>query len=273
MLRLLAVVSMATCLVTSAALRAQTAAAQPAAAAAKPAKKPAKTPKAAKPAAPSAAESGPCDMGVIVSAGDVFTIEKVGFTIFNTQRDRIPISWGLDDLIFARIKSIGGAGVRRIAATGEAIEAYNHPKAFWQQGDSPGDVIRRVAGPIECRRYLVITRQTGQLPNTNMAITGIGVVQHSIFGYTSVFALIKLDLLDGRSFELQRNPNDNFKRVFSDAAENFGGARGMQKIDNSAYPDAPSDAANSALLRDTARALLTARLDKDIPAYFAQGEQ
>jgi hypothetical protein len=127
-------------------------------------------------------------MRVISNTSDVFTVEKVGFTTFDTRRDRIPISWGLDDLIFARIKSIGGAGVRRIAVTGEAIERYNRPKAFWQQEDSPGDVIRRIAGTMECRRYPVITRQTGRLPNTNIALTGIGIVNHSIFGSTLVFA-------------------------------------------------------------------------------------
>jgi hypothetical protein len=85
-------------------------------------------------------------MRVISNTSDVFTVEKVGFTTFDTRRDRIPISWGLDDLIFARIKSIDAAGVRRMAVTGEAIERCNHPKAFWQQGDSPGDVIRRHDG-------------------------------------------------------------------------------------------------------------------------------
>lgn len=136
MLRLFIALLLAACLAAPA--RAQTAAALPSATPMKSAKKPAKKPKAANPTTASAAESGSCDMGVIVSAGGVFTIEKVGFTIFNTQRDRIPVSWGIDDLIFARIKSIGGTGVRRIAVTGDAIERYNHPKAFWQQGETPG---------------------------------------------------------------------------------------------------------------------------------------
>jgi hypothetical protein len=85
--------------------------------------------------------------------------------------------------------------------------------------------------------------------------------------------MIKMDLLDGRSFEIQRNPNDNLKRVFGNFADNLAGMRGMQKIDNSAFPAAPSDASDSALLRDAARALLTERLDKDIPAYFRTDEQ
>jgi hypothetical protein len=134
MLGFFAVVLIATCFMAPAAIRAQTPAAQPSVAAAKPVKKPAKTPIAAKPATPSAAESGPCGVGVISNTNDAFTVEKVDFTTFDTRRDRIPISWGLDDLIFARIRSIDAAGVRRIAVTGEAIERYNHPKAFWQQG-------------------------------------------------------------------------------------------------------------------------------------------
>jgi hypothetical protein len=47
----------------------------------------------------------------------------------------------------------------------------------------------------------------------------------------------------------------------------------MQKLDSSAFPAAPSDASDSALLRDAARALLTEQLDKDIPAYFRTDEQ
>lgn len=85
--------------------------------------------------------------------------------------------------------------------------------------------------------------------------------------------MIKMDLLDGRSFEIQRNPNDNLKRVFGNFADNLAGMRGMQKLDSSAFPAAPSDASDSALLRDAARALLTEQLDKDIPAYFRTDEQ
>jgi hypothetical protein len=35
--------------------------------------------------------------------------------------------------------------------------------------------------------------------------------------------MIKMDLLDGRSFEIQRNPNDNLKRVFGNFADNLAG--------------------------------------------------
>jgi hypothetical protein len=40
--------------------------------------------------------------------------------------------------------------------------------------------------------------------------------------------MIKMDLLDGRSFEIRRNPNDNLKRVFRNFADNLAGMRGMQ---------------------------------------------
>src|SRR5581483_5077091 len=67
---------------------------------------------AAKPAA--AVDSGPCDMGVITATHDLFTVQKIGLTVFNNEFAEMPVSWGLDDLIYARVKAAGGAGVRRI---------------------------------------------------------------------------------------------------------------------------------------------------------------
>jgi hypothetical protein len=48
-------------------------------------------------------------MGVIVHVGDVFVVQKVGLTVFGNEFAEVPTSWGLDDLIFARVKAAGGA--------------------------------------------------------------------------------------------------------------------------------------------------------------------
>jgi hypothetical protein len=144
-----------------------------------------------------------------------------------------------------------------------------------EEGEKLPGVIRQIAGSAECRRYLVITREAGQLAGTNQTLTGVGIVNHgtSILSYSSVFAFINLVLLDGQTFETLGNPNVNVKRVLGNMAEDLVKARNMQNVDNSAFPATPSDAANSATLRDLARGMLTGRLDKDLPAYFRSGEQ
>jgi hypothetical protein len=278
MLRIVAV-SLITCALIAPS-HAQAPAAQPASTAAKPAAKkavPKAKAKAAKPAASGAADTGPCDMGVISHLGDVFTVQKVGLTVFGNEYAEVQVPWGLDDLIFARVKAAGGAGVRRINYAKDAFDAYNKPKLFFLREENeklPG-VIRQIAGSAGCRRYLVIMPLTGQLPGTNQTLTGVGIVNHgtSILSYSAVFAFINVVLLDGNTFETLGNPNVNLKRVLGNMAEDLVKARNMQKVDNTAFPATPSDAAKSTTLRDLTRAMLTERLDKDIPAYFKADEQ
>jgi hypothetical protein len=65
-----------------------------------PAKKPAA--KVAKQTKPPAADSGPCRFGVIVATDDLFTVQKIGLTVFGNDYAEVPVNWGFDDLIFAR---------------------------------------------------------------------------------------------------------------------------------------------------------------------------
>lgn len=240
-------------------------------------KKPVQKPKAAKPPIAAAIpDSGPCDMGVIAHVSDVFVVKKVGLTVFGNEYAEVPVPWGLNDLIFARIRAAGGPGVRRIAYAANAFDAYNKPKMFFLREENeklPG-VIRQIAGAAGCRRYLVIMPETGQVPGTNQTMTGVGVFNHgtSILSYSSVFVFINMVLVDGQTFETLGNPNVNVKRVLGNMAEDLVKPRNLQKIDNAAFPVAPADAAGSATLRDLTRAMLTERLDKDLPAYFQHGE-
>jgi hypothetical protein len=80
-------------------------------AAAAPAKPAAKKPAKAKPVAkqPVAVESGPCRLGVISVIGERYSVQKFGLTIFENEETEVPIDWGLDDLVFARVKAATGA--------------------------------------------------------------------------------------------------------------------------------------------------------------------
>src|SRR5579862_6519524 len=69
------------------------------------AKKPArpKPDAGATPAAAASAPRGPC-IGVIPHVGDHFAVRTVGLTVFGNDLKEIPIeSWGLDDLVVARV--------------------------------------------------------------------------------------------------------------------------------------------------------------------------
>jgi len=121
----------------------------------------------------------------------------------------------------------------------------------------------------------VATRVAAQYNGTNQTLTGVGVLNHgtSLFSRSYVFAYIGLLLFDGQTFEVRSNPNANFKRVLANMAADITRTRNMTEIDNAAFPASPPDAANSAILRDTARQLVTEELDKDIAAYFRTDEQ
>ncbi|WP_245285955.1 hypothetical protein [Bradyrhizobium sp. WSM1253] len=87
----------------------------------------------AKPVAkqPVAVESGPCRLGVISVIGERYSVQKFGLTIFESEETEIPIDWGLDDLVFARVKAATGGdpGVRRIAYPKGAFEPFYNPKS------------------------------------------------------------------------------------------------------------------------------------------------
>ncbi|WP_247523731.1 hypothetical protein [Bradyrhizobium sp. 145] len=61
---------------------------------------------------PAPVVGGPCDFGVVVTTGDEFTVLTTGLTVFQHKKTVVPIpGWGLNDLIFARIRATIPAGV------------------------------------------------------------------------------------------------------------------------------------------------------------------
>jgi hypothetical protein len=240
----------------------------PAAAAAK--KSSGKAKSAAKPAA-AAMDSGPCDMGVITATRDLFTVQKIGITVFNNEFAEMPVNWGLDDLIYARAKAAGGAGVRRIPFNKDAFDALEKPKLFFlrEESEKLPAIVRKIAGSAGCRRYLVISRKVAQVPGRNQNVTGFGVLQIvSLVNQTFVFAYLDMQLFDGETFETLRNPNVNVQRVLAGMAESWTKMPGTHQIDKAMYPEVASDAPNNTFLRDELRRVLTEQLDRDMPAYF-----
>ena len=222
------------------------------------------------------AESGPCQIGVISTIGDKFTVQKVGLTVFGNEFAEVPIEpWGLDDLVVARVRAAApGTAVRKIAYAKGAFEPYYHPplKLFRNQDEDLSGIVRQVAGNAGCARYVVLTTYTGQLDGTNQGLPGIGVVNHgtSLLSYTFLFANISVRMFDGQTFAVGKNPYANLESVLTHIAANLTKNETMHKLDNSAFPASPPEAVGSTTLRDGTRDLLAERLDKILPAYFKE---
>jgi hypothetical protein len=234
--------------------------------------KPVAKPKAAsKPAdQPSA---GPCQVGII-AALDLFSVQKVGLTVFGNALDEVPVSWGLDDVVFARAQAAAGAApVRKITYAKGAFDSYYRREGglgnlFRNYRGELTNTIRQVAGNAGCERYLVVMRGDGQLPGSKLPLTGVGVVNRGagIVEHTFLFASVRIVIFDGQTFEIRQNPI-TVDGVLQHLAANLTNEH-MEKIDNSAFPTIAADAAGSAMLRDKTRTLLASRLDKIFPPFF-----
>jgi len=274
MVRCFAVVAVLSCLASAVWAQAQPAPGAPAATAAiKPAvKKPA--PKAkitAKPPGP--AESGPCQLGVVPAPGDTFVVQKVGLTIFGNEQTEVPVDgWGFDDLVVARVRAAApGVAVRRIARAKEAFAPYDRPAPalFRNARDDLTAIIRQITANAGCERYLVVTRLAGHLDGTNQILRGVGVLNYgtSILSHTSLFANVDVTVFDGQTLAVQKRPFG----LGSLAAGFTGFTRDpLTVLDNSDFPEPAAAAAGSATLRDHARALLAARLDKALLAQLKE---
>jgi hypothetical protein len=166
---------------------------------------------AAKPAA--AADSGPCKYGVIIAVGDVFAVQKIGLTVFGNEYTEVPVSWGLDDLIFARTRAAAGAiPLRRIPYAKGTFDSYYHPQPSLFRNDRQdlSERVQQIAGNAGCERYYVFTRLRGQVQGTNQFIEGVGVLNRGIglLNSTSLFANLGLTVFDGQTFEIRKAPVD-----------------------------------------------------------------
>ena len=223
-----------------------------------------------------AAQRGPC-VGVIPHIGDHFVVQTIGLGMFGNESKEVPIeSWGLDDLVVARVRAATGTGVavRRIAYPANAFEPYDHPprRLFGDADKDLKNVVQAIASAGGCERYVVVVKDTNADRITNQAFTGIGVFSRA-GGDIHLFALAALIVFDGHTFEVLE------KRVGSPVEEKIGSnptlydrlrtnpMRGANvPLNDFSWPPAP-DAVMG--LRDATRALLAESLDKTLPKLLA----
>lgn len=237
-------------------------------------KKPAKAKATTRP--PTPAESGPCQIGVIPAIGDQFVVQKIGLMVFGNEHTEVPIgAWGLDELVVARVRAAAapGTAVRRIAYPKGAFEPYDNPAPalFRNARDDLTTIVRQIATNANCNRYVVVTKFTGKLDGTNQTLRGIGVFNHgtSLFSHTALFANVQVTVFDGQTFAIGKNPYANLGSILAGSFARLTGDP-LTKLENASFPEPAAEAANSAILRDHMRALLSSNLDKTLPAFLKE---
>jgi len=219
-------------------------------------------------------DSSACDLGVIPAAGSPIEVKKVGITIFGNETSELPSdAWGIDDLIFARVRAAAGAGiaVRRIAYAKDAFETYNRPEknATRDARENFTAIIRQIAAKSRCTRYIVIARYSGSLPGTNQALTGVGVYTHGPFGKAAVFAFTRIVVLDGQTFAIRQDPLGSFGARMSTVLSRVMKDDSVRAA-NTDFPSTLEEAATNPKLRDTVRGLLAEKLDSILPVYLKE---
>lgn len=204
--------------------------------------------------------SGPCHIGVIPIAGNLFHVE--GFVAERVATE----GWNLDELVVSRVRAaVPGLAVRRIPFTPE--ELREHPRSwFGNSSDEIKGFVQRLAGRVTCERYVVVHRRGG-----NSREFGIGISRR--ITKAILYAMVHVRVFDGRTFELIKQAPASIEpgssgppSIFTSLAGTPGGP--YRELDPSAFPASPAHAARDPVLRDGVRALLTASLDNTLPAML-----
>lgn len=268
MVRLFVAAIILSCLSTSAST--QPAPAPPAAPATKPLAKPA-TRKPAEPAA--SARSEPCGVGVIAAVGDEFMMKRIGLDFFNNQVKVAPVgSWGLDDLVFARVRAAlpRDVAVRRIPYSKSVKPRDELTSQFFRDRKAEQvDVMRQITAGVNCERYVLVGRSISKVNDSHETVRGVGILdmdvplRHKAY----VFALSYIWVFNGRDFSIIRQGSAIAKRdpVMQRVLLGELILGPYSEVAQASLPGQPDEIAGNLALREYARALLTASLDKTLP--------
>ncbi len=245
---------------------------------AKPAAKKTTPPKSDAGATPAAtavaAQHGPC-IGVIPHVGDLFAVQDFG--LFSNEFKEVPIeSWGLDDLVVARVRAAAGSGsaVRRIAYTANAFEPYDKPpmRLFGDPENDLKNVVQTIARAGGCERYIAVVKgvnKFGSSPTINLGVKGMGIIKY--VSSTYLFAITTLFVFDGHTFDILKKVAPTGQQIVPDPIVNdllrTSPIRGpIRELKDFSWPPAPDTDSG---LRDATRALLAQSLDKALPELLA----
>jgi hypothetical protein len=268
MIRLLAAAIALSCLATPASTQAQPSPPAADTQATKPPNKPAARKESSGKPAP--ARSEPCGLGVLVAIGDEFMVKKVG--LYADHVKMVPIeSWGLDDLVFARIRAAArGVAVRRIPYSKSLQPSEELKNRFFRdQRAEQVDVMRQATAGTNCERYVLVGRSISKFRESNVTVRGIGIVDWDVplAHKTYLFALAFIWVFDGRDFSIIRqgsaiaHRDPLVQRML--LGELILGP--YSELSQASFPGQPDEVPGNLALREYARALLTTSLDKTMP--------
>jgi hypothetical protein len=202
-----------------------------------------------------AAASGPCHLGVIPIAGNLFLVQGWGVDRVATE------GWDLDELVISRVRAAApGRSVRRVPYTAAELVGAGQRSSFFRE--TLEEFVQRIARRVSCERYVVVHRHGG-----NSREFGIGISKYVLFDKAILYAMMKILVYDGRTLELIRQAPASLRD--NSGKRRIGVANGPAlEIDLSAFPDKPADVARNPILRDGVRALLTQSLDNTLPAML-----
>jgi hypothetical protein len=220
-------------------------------------------------------KSRSCRIGVIPIAGNLFMVENFGLVTFADTYSRVAVDgWALDELVVSRVRAaVPGISVRRIPFTREELRSAPRQKSISLFRSSATDIkefAQYLAPRINCERYVIIHRHGGG----NHREFGIGISRHRFGRPVYLFAMMYIRVYDGRTFELIREAEAlTTEDTFMNRVRHHPLGGPSRELDPSMFPEKPADAAANPVLRDGVRAMLTASLDKTLPALLRRQAQ
>lgn len=175
--------------------------------------------------------------------------------------------WGLDELVVSRVRAAApGRSVQRVPFTAAELASAAKRPATSLFGDRLTEFAQHLAGRVRCERYVVVHRHGGSSREF-----GIGISKRLFYDRPILYAMMKIVVYDGRTFELIRQAPASIKDDNGFGRSLLGLPGGpCRALDPSAFPDKPAEAARNPVFRDGVRDLLTQSLDNTLPAMLRQ---
>ena len=217
------------------------------------------------------ARSEPCGLGVLVAVGDEFMVKRIA--LYNDHVKMVPIeSWGLDDLVFARVRAAAprGVSVRRIPYSKSLQPSEELKNRFFRDRRAEQvDVMRQATAGTNCERYVLVGRSISKFRQSDVTVRGVGIVDWDVplAHKTYVFALSFVWVFDGRDFSIIRQGSAITHREPLMQRMLLGELilGPYSELSQASFPGQPDEVPGNLALREYARALLTASLDKTLP--------
>jgi len=217
--------------------------------------------------------TGRKSVGVISAIGDIFSVQKVGLTVFQNTLDEIPVdAWGIDERVVANVSAQLGKKfeVKRISYSKATFAQIQKSKPLLASSKEDyrnqiSEILRGMAASQKCDLYVVVTKGGSSVGNTNQVVTGLGILYGgagAIFSAFHIYALFEVRVYDGRTFEVLGR-----QRGLPAQSAFFLVIRGPNReVDKSWWPEQPQSVARDTRIKDATLALV----DQSMSATVAE---